>query len=95
MKLAPQQAQLFGERATQVLGALDAGVAGGAEGEEPGELRNPGLAMMDDERLTGATTAAFTVVAGQDLFAQPGKVPPVPALTLVATPTLPCHIYKD
>lgn len=74
------------------LGALDAGVAGGAEGHQARQLRNPGLAVVDDEQLTGATTAALTVVAGQDLSPQAGEVPPVPALTLIAAPALPCRI---
>jgi hypothetical protein len=67
-------------------------VAGGAEGEEAGEPGDSRLAVMDDEQGVRGAAPAQVAGAEENLLAQPGKVPPVPALALVAAPTLPRRI---
>jgi hypothetical protein len=94
VKLAPQQAQLLGEWAAQILGALDAGMTGGAEGHQAGELGDPWLAVVNNQQSVGAATPALVMVAEKNFIAQPGKVPPAPALALVAAPAFPGCVYK-
>lgn len=55
-------------RSLEKLDALDAGVAGGAQGEQAGQLGDPGLAVVDDEELTGAAAPALVMVAAENLI---------------------------
>ena len=64
---------------------VDAGMAGGAEGDEQSFPRHSGAPVMDVEALRlAATDPAAMVVAGEDARTQAGKgaaVPPLPGVT--------------
>src|ERR1700674_4498348 len=50
--------------------------------------------VMDNEQSVRAAAPALVPVAEENLFPQPGEVPPVPALAPVAAPALPCRIQS-
>jgi hypothetical protein len=64
-------------------------MTGRAEGHQAGELGDPRLAVVNDQQRVGAATPALVMVAEENLIAQPGKVPPVPARALVGAPAFP------
>jgi hypothetical protein len=74
MLFDPESHQRFGNPAADCRQAVDPGMARSAESDKNPGFVYPRLAVMDNQPMGLFTDPAAEAVAGQNLFAQPGKV---------------------
>ena len=74
MLLMPKLEEGRREPAALASGAVDEGVAGRTEGDQPGRVVDAGLSMVDGLRINSPAAPAGETVAGQHGFPETGKV---------------------